>query len=506
MRYRNRRSTALTVMVAVLGVLAAGGLTSGGSALAAAPRQEAPASVNIKELPLCEDLPDLPTARCGQVTVPLDRSHPARGTIEVAYAFVPHTEQDRPSLGTIVPNPGGPGSSTIDFSGGSFAQGLEPLLDRRDLLLIDPRGVGRSGALTCPALTGSERAFAGVAEQRRLIGKCGRQLGARVAYYGTAAVADDFDDVRQALGIEKLDLLGVSYGTFLMPTYASRYPDRVRTITLAGAYAVNIPSVGSVDVAAFRRAVTLVCQRTGQCSGRRVLSDLAALADRLRHRPTTVDVAYEGRTHRMVLDEKEMTTTAAAVYTSAPDEDAQLALVRAAAAGRRGDLEPLKEMVRSRVTALASNLDLGPGIISDALSWAATCHDYPRDFSYASSRRARVAERNQVIARYRPAQFAPFSPKAWLSRADYDTGACLQWPNDPTARSPFPAGTRLPNVPVLVLSGDLDANTSSASGREAAAQFLDSTFIEVPGAGHTPASTPEGVRFTVDFIAGGGFR
>jgi len=505
MRYRPPKPTALTVLIAVLAILVSSLISPGGSALAS-PRPPAPAATNTQKLPLCEDLPDLPTARCGRIAVPLDRRHPSRGSIEVAYAFVPRAEQGSPSLGTIVPNPGGPGSSTIDFSGGYFAQGLAPLLDRRDLLLIDPRGVGRSGALTCPALTGSERAFAGVAEQRRMIGKCGRQLGDRVASYGTAAVADDFDDVRQALGIEKLDLLGVSYGTYLMPTYASRYPDRVRTITLAGAYAVNIPSVGSVDVAAFRRAVSLVCQRTDQCSGRQVLSDLGALAARLRHRSTTVDVAYEGRTHRMVLDESEMTTTAAAVYLSAPDEDAQLALVRAAAAGRRGDLAPLKEMVRNRVTTLASNLDLGPGITSDALSWAATCHDYPRDFSYASSRRARVAERNQVIAGYRPAQFAPFSPQAWLSRADYDTGACLQWPNDPTARSPFPAGTRLPNVPVLVLSGDLDANTSSASGREAAAQFLDSTFIEVPGAGHTPASTPAGVRFIVDFIAGGGFR
>lgn len=54
---------------------------------------------------------------------------------------------------------------------------------------------------------------------------------------------------------------------------------------------------------------------------------------------------------------------------------------------------------------------------------------------------------------------------------DYDAGWCLDWPSDPAAGSPFPQGTRLADVPVRVLAGDLDANTSSVSGRETAAQF-----------------------------------
>ena len=56
-------------------------------------------------------------------------------------------------------------------------------------------------------------------------------------------------------------------------------------------------------------------------------------------------------------------------------------------------------------------------------------------------------------------------------------------------------------VPVLVLNGDLDANTAAAWGRQAARQFPHATFIEVKGAGHTPTSTPQGIALILDFIA-----
>jgi pimeloyl-ACP methyl ester carboxylesterase len=55
-------------------------------------------------------------------------------------------------------------------------------------------------------------------------------------------------------------------------------------------------------------------------------------------------------------------------------------------------------------------------------------------------------------------------------------------------------------VPVLVLSGDLDANTPTASARAAAAQFRHARVIEVPGAGHTPVQMPEGLGLALEFL------
>ena len=172
------------------------------------------------------------------------------------------------------------------------------------------------------------------------------------------------------------------------------------------------------------------------------------------------------------------------------------------AAARTGDLRLVREVVVASLTAEAQIYSYGPMVLSDAQQWATSCHDYPKDFAYTAPVPARVADHDATVAELRDADFAPFSAEAWMTRTNYDTGACLNWPSDPTARTPFEPGSALPDVPVLVLSGDLDANTPSESGRAAAAQFPHATFTEIEGAGHTPASTPDGAEAIIQFISG----
>src|SRR4051812_15586001 len=93
----------------------------------------------------------LPSAECGSVEVPLDRANPAAGTTKVAFALLPRRDPSAPAVGTVLFNPGGPGISAIGQAA-KIAGQFAPLLDRRDLLIIDPRGTGRSGALRCHAL------------------------------------------------------------------------------------------------------------------------------------------------------------------------------------------------------------------------------------------------------------------------------------------------------------------------------------------------------------------
>jgi pimeloyl-ACP methyl ester carboxylesterase len=459
-----------------------------------------PSGAGPAKLHACADLPTLPTARCGSLTVPLDRAHPRAGTTSVAFAWVPRTDQSRPSLGTIVPNPGGPGTSNIDLAGEKFEAALAPILDRRDLLLIDPRGTGRSGPLSCPALSTPDTVFQGIDAQRRAIGACGRQLGARVGDYGTSAVADDVDAVRKSLDLDRLDLLGVSYGTYLMTVYAQRHPTHVASVVLAGAYAVNQDPSGAVAATALRSAITLVCQRSKACDGPTVLADLAHLATRLRRSPTTVDVKYLDVTHRVVLDEWALAGAVGKLYSGEPDQTAELGLASAAVAAQKGDLDPIREVVRAHLIETATDDDLGPTAVSIPGSWATTCHDYPRSFDYGDSVAARTADYDRHLASLNPKDFAPFSPTAWVTRDSYDSGACLRWPDDPTARSPLGPGAELPDVPVLVLTGDLDANTPIAAGRAAAAQYPHAQVINVPGAGHTAVQTPEGAQLARDFF------
>jgi pimeloyl-ACP methyl ester carboxylesterase len=143
---------------------------------------------------------------CGSVRVPLFWSNPAGRKIDVGYALIRHRDRSRPvAAGSVVINPGGPGGDVIQRAS-AFVQQLGPLLVDHDLLLIDPRGTGRSHPIKCgvtavPATrSGLVRGFAA----------CRRALGVQARAYTSAATADDVEAVRAHLGIPRLDLLGQS--------------------------------------------------------------------------------------------------------------------------------------------------------------------------------------------------------------------------------------------------------------------------------------------------------
>ena len=130
------------------------------------------------------------------------------------------------------------------------------------------------------------------------------------------------------------------------------------------------------------------------------------------------------------------------VYGQPADTRTELALAGAAAA-RRGDLAPARALVRKSLLKSAEDSSYG-ALANDTQSWAVTCHDYLRDFDYADP----IAKRTRQIQRHSGGadglDFAPFPPRAWVTRADYDTGACLRWPGDATAQPPFEPGPRCP--------------------------------------------------------------
>jgi pimeloyl-ACP methyl ester carboxylesterase len=443
----------------------------------------------------CSGLPGLPAARCGSVHVPLDRANPSLGTTEVAFALVPRRDASRPSLGTIVYNPGGPGASAINAEAVGFTRGLGSLRRRREVLFVDPRGTGRSEALTCRAISDPGLAFAPRSRVLAAVGACGRELGNRVGLYGTAAVADDFEAVRAALGLERLDLLGGSYGTYLMPIYAARHPEHVRSMALSGAAPLDFDPWGRDRLGAARRAIRLVCARTRACRGEAVLRDLARLATRLRRKPVPFSVSAGGRRFSARIDEGAL---AAVVYGGG---NAHYGLIPAAAASAlAGDTAPLRRLVGNYALAVAA-FAANRSFFNAAQNVATACHDYPRAFSYADPPAARRAAYERALRAIDPSEFRPFSPDGWTDAGFDAVDNCIEWPNDPTAGPPLAPGTPLPDVPVLVLSGDLDANTPSFAGRQAAAQFRRATFVEIPNEGHTPTGAPCADAVAARFIA-----
>src|SRR4051812_2160525 len=275
------------------------------------------------QLPVSGCIP-VPAAECGTIRVPLDRSEPGGPSIPIGYALIRHQDQSRAAIGTVVPNPGGPGASPIE-SAPFYTDILAPLLADHDLLLIDPRGMGLSGPIRCGLA-----ARPPTRERLTLaIGECGNSLGVRARDYTSAATADDIDAVRAHLGIRRLDLLGESYGSYLMTVYAQRHPNHVRSIVLSSAYPLAFDMWARPNARAVARAIRLMCQRSaGACDGPRTLNQLSQVARLLREHPISYRV--EGEAEPRVLDE---TALAGIVFDAGTNLGLLPAVLRAVLAG-----------------------------------------------------------------------------------------------------------------------------------------------------------------------------
>jgi pimeloyl-ACP methyl ester carboxylesterase len=426
---------------------------------------------------------DVP-AECGYITVPLDRAHPAAGTTRVAFALLLHRDTAQPSSGTIVYNPGGPGLTTISQAD-ALAQLFGPVLDRRDVLLFDMRGTGLSDPLSCSNMRAG-LAFAPTSVFNAAVGACGRELGDRVADYGTDAVAADIDDLRSALGIGQLDLWGESYGTYLMQVYAALYPSRVRSVVLSGPIPLEF-GFGIAQAGAARDAIGLVCARNGDaCRTPTVLADLQRLGSQLDRHPVHFTAQLGGQRFSAVLDQAAL---ADVVSEAGNDPESYGRIPAAATSALAGDYAPLEQMLTGSKSGSAFLFGGSPAAAALAgapLNFATSCHDYPRVFSYADPPAVREKVYQQNLAALDPADFYPFTATAWNQGRFPSTADCIDWPDDPTARSPLAPGTPMPRVPVLVIAGDLDGVTPVSFGRQVAARFPDSRLAVVPNVGHVP--------------------
>ncbi|HEX4384246.1 MAG TPA: alpha/beta fold hydrolase, partial [Myxococcales bacterium] len=129
---------------------------------------------------------------------------------------------------------GGPGISAT--AGADFWAGPGTIhRQHRDVVLIDQRGTGQSAPLDCPELHLGDLFEAPL--DATAVAACRGRLSAKanLSRYSTAESIADFDAVRAALGHERIDISGLSYGSRLAQEYLRAYPDRVRAIALLGA-------------------------------------------------------------------------------------------------------------------------------------------------------------------------------------------------------------------------------------------------------------------------------
>jgi pimeloyl-ACP methyl ester carboxylesterase len=191
-----------------------------------------------------------PTYECAVVPVPLDHDRPNGPTIQISLVRLPALDPDQ-RIGSVFLNPGGPGSSGVDFAvfGAPFLYSPD-LRAKFDMVGFDPRGIARSTALKCfgnmdqafsifqspsvafPKTEGELDAW--FADEERLADACGQRGNKVLEHMSTKNVARDLDLLREAVGDEQLTYAGYSYGSMLGQTYANMFPERVRALIIDG--------------------------------------------------------------------------------------------------------------------------------------------------------------------------------------------------------------------------------------------------------------------------------
>jgi pimeloyl-ACP methyl ester carboxylesterase len=398
-------------------------------------------------------------AQCGVVKRALDPSKPQGTQIDVHFAVLPALARNK------LPDPvfffaGGPGQSAIDLAG-PVATMLGRFSNRRDIVLVDQRGTGRTASLMCPMddpLLPLAQAI-DLDRSRARFKDCVAELRKKphgdLRHYHTPIAMADADAVRAALGAEQVNIVGGSYGTRAVLEYQRQFPQAVRRAVIDGVAPPDmvLPAAPSLDNQAALDAMLAACAADKTCAARepnltaRWRELLASLP-----RPVTVAHPVTGQPQTFTLQrEHVLSSVRAPLY--APVFAA--ALPAAIGEATRGRFDALIAMSQ----ALGANRHMR---MSEGMHFAVVCsEDFPR-----------LAQATDAPG----TDFGDYFAREYIAR-------CAQVPRGEVPAAfytmpPAPAAT-------LVLSGGIDPVTPPRHGARAAlALGAKARHVVVPNAGH----------------------
>jgi len=418
-------------------------------------------------------------ALCGTLEVWEDRVAKQGRKVPLKVVVVPALASS-PQADPLVLLAGGPGQGAA-----KLARQVMPLLDRiqrqRDLVFVDQRGTGDSGPLKCEPVSPD----APLSEQfddtfpEKAFRDCLAGYEADVRLYTTPIAMDDLDEVRQALGYQQLNLWGVSYGTRAALVYLRQHPEHVRTVILDGVAPMSLllPLYVGRDSQRSLDLLFASCEEDVACTKR--YPDLRGrfreLLERLRREPLKVQVD-----HPLSGAPEDVTLTHAGVTGAlrgllyAPEAAAMVPLIIDRAT--QGDWRPF--------VAIYTNMNGGyDNNLAQGMFLSVVCtEDAPLISDEAITRETKNTWMGERALRdmLRPCEF---------------------WP-----RGTVPEGYREPvksDVPVLLLSGELDPVTPPSWAEDAKKTLTHSLHVVLPGVGHGTSSIGCARALMADFVQRG---
>ena len=406
--------------------------------------------------------------RCATLTVPLDRSGKTAGQLRLKVAAQRRYPR---GAGILIALAGGPGQAGVPFAD-EFAAGLAPMLRRYRLVVLDQRGTGSSGALSCPALQAVTDAELW---SPSLVGDCAQLIGPRRRFYSTLDSVADIDSIRRAFGARKVALMGISYGTWVAQQYARQHPKQTDSLILDSVVGPQQPSGFYLDTLAAIPRVT-----AEQCAGRRCdgitrdpVGDLSAVVSRAGDGPLRGTI-YNAKGRPATAEFSAAAEILSLIGMADLNSELQAQLPAAMAAARKKDYAQLL-----RLLPMLNGAPVKAQQLSVALNVVTSCLDLALPYQLSSAISARPSLMAAALAAISPARYAPFG--AATVGAQSGVSDCLQFPAQPDTT---PASGALPNVPALVLAGQLDLRTPAENASAVAALLPKASLVTLRGAGH----------------------
>jgi len=398
-------------------------------------------------------------AICGTVSRPLDGTKPEGTHIDVHYVVIGAMARNK-SPDPVFFFAGGPGQSAISLAGQVMPL-FSRLSNRRDIVFVDQRGTGWSAPLMCE--DDAQQPLAqrlDVESLVRRMARCREQLAklpwGDLRQFGTTQAMGDVDAVRQALGAQQVNLVGVSYGTRAALEYQRLFPRAVRRMVLDGVAPPDmvLPLSFAIDNQAALDAWLDACEHDDACRARRpqLRARWNALLASL---PRTLDVVdpVSGEPERITLTRDAL---ASLLRTPLYAPSYAQALPFAMAEAASGRFTPLLGLA----SALSAPRAMQP---AEGMHFSVVCaEDVP------------LMERQGASAN--PAAFADLFAQQYRR-------VCADWPRASVSQGFYEIGRSA--APVLLFSGGLDPATPPRHGeRVAHALGEKARHVVVPNAGH----------------------
>ena len=421
----------------------------------------------------------------GHLLVPENRSNPNGALVELAFV----------RYRTTNPNPdppifylaGGPGGSGVELVGSFATHPQMRFLEHADVIAVDQRGTGFSRpnlaeptfefTLPLDRAVGRDETVAALADAWRRCCEHWTRQGVDLSSYDTVESARDLDEVRAALGLERIVLFGSSYGSHLGLTYLRLHPERVARAIFAK---VEGPDHTWKRPGTIQRHLRIVhdlvaADAIAASQVPDLIGAVSELLRRLEREPVTVSLAESTDATRVVVGPYDLQRW---VAESLAEVDEIARLPQCTAAFERGEWSALGEFTRAARR----------GKLPSAMSVAMDCA------SGASPERLEDIEREARDSANLLADAIEFP----LIR-DLCGGTCSVTTLDDEFRAPFRS-----DVPVLFVSGTLDARTPPANVDEIASTFTRAAHVVVENAGHESRElmSPEYRRLLQAFLRG----